>query len=828
MPFQENLENYLSHNFITYLNNNSSEDFFKDPNKFGVSIDKEIKDVNNSKFNISNYKQIINTATLADMFMSRNGSESAEGFTNFYPEVGMIFLKSYIKQLLDNGKTLKPEKLINIFNKNQELIEIQHPILLYLGGLYYFQLGLAESGKYIKKQDDKIFSRINDVNYNTNNEYQFNLKIFNEDKIITIPDNIKSNVYGIENKFLNAYNKELYGIYLNGDITLNNEQKPHILSAGYLGIIKPIKTYDTISDLGSFNALYGNLLVDTYNYQIEGLITDLSTATFLMDLDNTSKQLINNKQLIKSFIVYSKLKANFLSSLYPNKEDLKKPIKEIIDRVSNINKENLSDFYYLISRIFFKDNVNVIKNDKKPLNPKLKKFNHIPTLDDNIQIDSLVDMLYYIWSLEKNNLQNKKYNILNTKSVFTLYPSCGGFISPYGFIDKKLSITSKDADKEKQSMVKRNSTRFLWFESTRLGDDFLADSSRIKSNDSRDGIELSLSLNQSFFTKNNITINSIANEVDENKKNISEEYKFNYILDSLDFEKLENLRQMFIDFVTFDKSEYIVDGYNLKSLILASSTITYDDIADLKDNKTDFTLTKDEINLALIGNSIYQYDFMIKCGLGKYLNAALTIAQKTKTEDVCNDFCNSLTTIANFSTVGSINIPNTPELSIHKFQTSPEILFSNAADYDSLMTFLGGDVDKTNKYLTRRILFNDQYVESFTELTQDEINSITNLNDVYLYNKLYTLSNSSKIKNEKDLYVSIVTEFFRYLNIKYSDVMYKHLFKLIRTFTYRCLSDLKYLDSNYKSQNNNQSSLPTESNTSSARAGNNQAIPLEF
>jgi hypothetical protein len=219
---------------------------------------------------------------------------------------------------------------------------------------------------------------------------------------------------------------------------------------------------------------------------------------------------------------------------------------------------------------------------------------------------------------------------------------------------------------------------------------------------------------------------------------------------------------------------------------------------------------------------------MFNSTLGKYLNVALTKAQKIKAEDVCNDFCNNLTTIANFSTIGSLRFSDQPELSLHKFQTSPEILFSNATDYDSLMTFLGGDVDKTNKYLTRRILFNDQYVESFTELTQDEINSITTLNNFYLYNKLYTLSNSSKIKNEKELYVSIVTEFFRYLNIKYSSNMYKHLFKLIRTFTYRCLSDLKYLDSNYKSQNNNQSSLPTERNTSSARAGNNQAILPEF
>jgi hypothetical protein len=285
---------------------------------------------------------------------------------------------------------------------------------------------------------------------------------------------------------------------------------------------------------------------------------------------------------------------------------------------------------------------------------------------------------------------------------------------------------------------------------------------------------------------------------------------------------------MFIDFTTFDKSNYLVEGYNLKSLILASSIITYDDLTELKDDINAITLTKDDINLALIGNSVYQYDYMFNTTLGKYLNVVLTKAQKTKAEDVCNDFCNNLTTIANFSTIGSLRFSNQPELSLHKFQTSPEILFSNATDYDSLMTFLGGDVDKTNKYLTRRILFNDQYVESFTELTQDEINSITNLNDVYLYNKLYTLSNSSKIKNEKELYVSIVTEFFRYLNIKYSSNMYKHLFKLIRTFTYRCLSDLKYLDSNYKSQNNNQSSLPTERNTSSARAGNNEAILPEF
>ena len=781
MPFQEKIDNYLSPNNQPTLDLN-------------IEIDDTVK---NSKFNPGNYRQIINTTTFADMFLTRYDKKNSAGLTNFYPELGLIFLKSYIKQLFDNDITLKPEILVKIFNKNQELIEIPYPILLYLGGLYYFQLPESEPTTYIKKQDDII------INISETNLDEFNLKINNENKKLILPNIISPNNYGIQNNFLNTYNKALYGIYLNGDVENNNGQKPHIVTAGYLGIIKPIKTYKSEKDIPpDFNALYGNLLVNNYNYSIDQLVSELSTITAGIDAKK-----ITNQTSIKLFIIYSKLKANFLSGIYTTKQDFSGAVKKLSSVNNMKNSDNLkSDFYYLISRVFFKKRINVFDiNGILKTDISFRSVRDIPKLYDQKPLESLTNFLYDIWSLEKNNLQNKKYSTLNTKSVFTLYPSCGGIISPNNFVVN--TTTSNN--------IMKNSLRFLWFETTRLGQDF-------KDTESNEINDIS------YFQKNSIIINNANGEKNEKANNQSELYKFNYILDSLDFEKLENLKEMFIDFTTFDKSNYLVEGYNLKSLILASSIITYDDLTELKDDINAITLTKDDINLALIGNSVYQYDYMFNTTLGKYLNVVLTKAQKTKAEDVCNDFCNNLTTIANFSTIGSLRFSNQPELSLHKFQTSPEILFSNATDYDSLMTFLGGDVDKTNKYLTRRILFNDQYIESFTELTQDEINSITNLNDVYLYNKLYTLSNSSKIKNEKELYVSIVTEFFRYLNIKYSSNMYKHLFKLIRTFTYRCLSDLKYLDSNYKSQNNNQSSLPTQSNTSSARAGNNQAILPEF
>lgn len=778
MSFQTNLDNYLNFNSINRSNNNNIEDYFKSDTKFSDEIGVELADIKaNSKFNINGYKSIINTTVLSDMFVSRDES-------NFYPEVGMIFLKTYMKQLID-GEMLQPTNIVKVFNKNQELIELPYSIVLYLGGLYYFNLAESEQTKYKKSQKEeiKLFERIDGVKGSETfleNTYEFEIKKnLNNVEKIKLPNIIPPIGYGIQNNFLNKYNKALFGDYLNGENELNsfNENKPHVLSAAYLGIIKPINTYSSIGSNDDYVALYRSLCVNNYNFSTQSLVSEFSSATTSLNGETLTQNNIN--KIVKSFIVYCKLKSNFLSNIYNTKDSLKNVINEI-SKIKNIKNTGiaLSDFYFLLSRVFFKNSVNIKSvNGGFLTGIGLNKYNkNIPTLDDADQINSIVNLLYEIWSNEKNNLKNETYSQINDKSVYALYPSCGGFINPNYFNYDKNALSQFYS-------IKKNTSRFLWFESNRLGLDLINDE-RYKF----DGVDEAIEDN--YFSNNHLSVDNIATNKKKKFTNYIEYYKLNHLMDSLDFEKLDQMKNLFKDFVTFNKSEYIVDSYNLKSLILASSVVTYDDIIDLRDNKSGLTITKEELNLMLIGNSMYHYNFISEYGIGKYLNSALTIAQKTKAEDVCNDFCGDLITVANTSTIGSIRYDSLPELSIHKFQTSPEILFSNAKNYDELVTFLGNQIN-VDKYLSRRILFNNQYLDPFTELTPDEKNSIKNLNEVYLYNKLYILKDDDYTK---ELHFEIVREFFRFLNIKYSSLTYKHLFKLIRTFSYNCLKELKFLD----------------------------------
>jgi hypothetical protein len=797
MDFKTNLQNYFIFNTIDNRNKNNIEDFFKNNENLKVELTNEINDIKaNSKFNVNGYKSIINTTVLSDMFVSR-------GTSNFYPEVGMIFLKTYMKQLID-GNILQPKNLVKVFNKNQELIELPYAIALYLGGLYYFRLSESERNKYIKSQKEtftqkllstkekKLFERIDGVIINKDNEYQFSVKKNSDDiQNVVIPNIMQPIGYGITNNFLDLYNKVLFGEHLNGEIEFNpnNENKPHVLSGSYLGIIKPIDTYK--SNLLGYTAIYRSLNVNNYSYSTQNLITELSSATSGSNIDKIVDSINDNKlvdisgkdllNIINCFIVYSKLKANFLSGLYQNKDGLKNVIKEII-KVKNIKititvdeKNTDSDFYYLLSRLFFKKSVNLKVGFTKEYLNKYRK--DLPTLDDTDQLNSMVNLLYDIWSVEKNNLKNDTYSQINNQSTYALYPSCGGFISPNYFNVNKNAFNN--------NMVKKNTNRFLWFESNRLGTDLAPDINR-----DFDGVDQAI--DGSYFSNNSLSVNNVDDQTIEVASQYVEYYSISHLMDSLDFEKLDEMKNLFKDFVTFDKNEYIVDSYNLKSLILASSVVTYDDITDLTDDKIKITLSKENINLMLIGNSIYHYNFISDYGLGKYLNAALTTAQKTKAEDVCNDFCGNLITVANTSTIGSIRYGDQPELSLHKFQTSPEVLFSNVKNYEELIEFLGNQAN-IDQYLSRRILFNNQYLDPFTELTVDEKNSIKTLNEVYLFNKLHVLDTLDD-SNIKELYLEIVVEFFRFLNIKYSSLTYKHLFRLIRTFTYRCLKNLKYLD----------------------------------
>ena len=78
-------------------------------------------------------KNILNTHALPYSFTL--SAKNADNST--FPEVGLMFIKTYIKQLLPYGR-IKSEDLYKVFNRNQELIELPYPVILYLGGLNYF------------------------------------------------------------------------------------------------------------------------------------------------------------------------------------------------------------------------------------------------------------------------------------------------------------------------------------------------------------------------------------------------------------------------------------------------------------------------------------------------------------------------------------------------------------------------------------------------------------------------------------------------------------------------------------------------------------------
>jgi hypothetical protein len=133
-----------------------------------------------------------------------------------------------------------------------------------------------------------LFERIDGVKINTTNNYQFSIKKNSENiENITIPTIMPAIGYGIQNNFLNLYNKILFGEYLNGDVESNdhNQNNPHALSGAYLGIIKPIDIYKSNT---KYTALYRSLCVNNYNYSTQTLISELSVATKNLDFDKIS------------------------------------------------------------------------------------------------------------------------------------------------------------------------------------------------------------------------------------------------------------------------------------------------------------------------------------------------------------------------------------------------------------------------------------------------------------------------------------------------------------------------------------------------------------
>jgi hypothetical protein len=1044
-------------------------------------------------------KNILNTHALPYSFTL--SAKNADNST--FPEVGLMFIKTYIKQLLPYGR-IKSEDLYKVFNRNQELIELPYPVILYLGGLNYFlekepntkniinnknvfevMNNVTSTEKSTRNKIDvysspslnKIpLSYLGDISTETTNEgillyneklyapsmkvlnrslydlHSGNTKIFEQtytikntkdggtqNASIPVKTIMPSVGFGIQNEFLNQYNRIMFGDYLNGTKDIPGDGNPHSVIGAFCGISKPIKTYKSYEL--EFTAFYRNLHVGSYNYDIDKLVTDLDTITKTIKATYTGTNPFGSKttiqaikpdkfvnindnytavrdntyvenryknlekpidptenfvdldkfpmnSVIKSFIIYSKLKANFLSGATSTKDDLNAAIKKLCgvkNIVSTFNTDKkarceyeVSDFYFLVAHVFFTSYKRIDKRHKTiggrnyyDLHARLnfgmgyaegasfgyrayqrncltngldRILNQVNLNNIDDEVNALTNFLSYVWGLEKINLKpdfNKIGGGADVKSVYALYPSCGGAITPISlyhssnpinrnetkqrklnivsinylensyrhdknftalhkllykkgnFTKDYLNVTYKESDYpivtpnkpnigadielsnviagqgkqpiktitdfnsydndsvrfgellEKNSVaidntafswgdnplvskyfidptydrvnflinyafdnktVLKNTTRFFWFDPTSYGSDLkqdykldanLAPVELAENNVNGTDLMINTFADKDYFSLNLTSTYGYGNYEKLKEKLFLDQYTVSNLMDSLDFEKLNEFTKLFLDFCKLNgKPDMILNNTNhtLRSLMLSSSNITYEDIVDLNYNNN--TWTKEEINLMLIGNSMFQYEFLSESGISTILNHSLSTAQYKIFNNVSDEFCSSLITIANFSPITPISFDSNSQASLHKVIGLPEILFSNRTNYDEILALLGKSTDddknKTDKYFTRKILFGEQYIEPFTELTTFEITQLTNLNNKYLLNKLYT---HNKFDGDISLlYRRTVINFFRALNIKYTEARYKQLHRLIRTYVYRIFKNNQILN----------------------------------
>lgn len=711
--------------------------------------------------------------------------------------------------------------------------------------------------------------------------------------------------YGIQNNFLNLYNEFMFGDYLNGsynktaDDGVYNDGLPQVLIGGYCGISKPIKTYD--SGLLEFTALYRNAWVGNFTSSDGGFgLTDivnefktglgkLKNITPGSDLDKDKKE-----GLIRSFIALSRVKALFLSDQITTQDDLYQYI--LVMSETNTLTGTQPDLYYLMVNYFFANESEINTILITPANQAISNES-----DPKISISGYITQyLFTVWSREYFNLLSK-YSQVNSKAVYGLYPSAGGFLNPHGlfvnadnsklnvgidngvvydtnnifakptelldnkhyyrkvfdevyksekfgkekvdaytiisdkmynlFKERGFEITTekttptkpkyflnKDLDNDmflkdycfNNHAILKNTTRFLWFDTTNFATNLKCDIATDYYVELTSGFEKMIN-DRTYFTHNhfiNYDYQTYANQFFGTGATWSEQFNLSHLMDSLDFEKLEEFRELFLNFATPDTTLKGNEGFNVKTLMRASTMITFDDIEDYTD-ESGIVLSTTDINVALIGNSMYNYDFLAKSGLNKFMNGALTKAQKKRVNEVISSFCTQKTTIANFSPMGSINYGSAPQFAAHLFPFLPDIMFSDVKDYDGLLVKLKptpyniSEKDVT-RYLSRKILFGDAYVPANNvenNETTNRIQDFNNLNSLYLINHMYTQKNIETTVDDEgrslpvgDLYAAIVRNYFNELNIDFDRNIYKQHIKLIRSYVFDTFRQLGILN----------------------------------
>jgi hypothetical protein len=156
MNFNTLKENYIKYNQLV-IGGDNVEPFYDDNNTLNAVLGEDNQyQIESSKF-YSGYRIPLNTTVFADAVVSRFDN----GDTSFFPELSLMFLKTYVKEIFENTQyAIDPKTLVTVFNKNQELVEIPHSVALLLGGLYYFQENNIVIGDL---SPSSLFSRINGI-----------------------------------------------------------------------------------------------------------------------------------------------------------------------------------------------------------------------------------------------------------------------------------------------------------------------------------------------------------------------------------------------------------------------------------------------------------------------------------------------------------------------------------------------------------------------------------------------------------------------------------------------------------------------------------------
>lgn len=764
------IEQKINNNTITGIKF-LEELYSKTTGKYTNSGYKPYKEVN--AINLS----FINTIYFSEALCKRYDLNLKDKKTfTFQPELGLMLIKKILYDSLDY-ELLTPKLLVSIFNKNQELIEIPYIYALYLGGLHYFNtnknIGL--------KRDFASTNNIKVKGVKTNKKYDIYdiYQIITRDSYYKVKDTIKfinkekndkgedSEVviqnlstlnglacgYGIQHNLLNKYYELLFNKPISEEIS-EEKGKPYAMIGGYNGIIKPLKI-----NSGGYNV---NNSIDFIGLYRNVCVTERAFANI------TDNEIINDVKNQQFFLAYSKLKAKYLSGLY---DDIQ--FKEICEKLDEYSFSGIL-FSQIFKQNFFDSEINDLLNNA-----------NITTTT------KMISVLRKMWTLEKNNMLNQYSKI--SKSTYCLIPSAGGIIN----FDSTLTLTKDELERKSSDTncaainygFLCNLQKILWFE------DNLSVESLINNIKKDEG-----DLPFNFFQRNTFT--DSVEEINPDNKNLL--YYFNTLLDSLDIEKLEYFTNLFTDFCDM-KQKNNDNGYTLRSLLLGITTIGYYDISDTsvyikinnilstKDDIKRVTFTKDDINLLLIGNSVYTYDSFYNSDISIALNIALTQAQYNNYQKIRKDFLNNKITIANLSTIGSLKYNTSPELSLHKIITLPEIMFSNANNYEEVIANINkinkNNDKESNLFLTRRLLFNNQFVEEFSRLETGENKELRELNNIYMIHPSLLKGNKNldditNIAIKFDDINNIVIKFFETLNIKYSKNNYLLLLRLIRGFVY--------------------------------------------